>query len=336
MKTTMKNWHFLVLGLLAVSALTFMGCDDDGDDTISTVNFVEDIYNLTTSDLSPVEVELAISPAATSDSEIEIEISGADAGVAFSTDPAISGGTVVIPVKSGDNTASFTFTPIEAGIEGELTANLMLTSTGAGLTTGITIESIITIVDVGADLPLMEDFAGCQEDPQQPIPDGWTEAVIQQNTEGSSTWVCGDENFLGAPAVQVNAFVPGSDDNMSSEVWLVTPRLNLTSASSPVLSFDVDRRFPGTGDFPEDLYDILISTDYSVSVENATWERFEPGFAAMTANDPGADDLSNTGDLDLSAFNGEVIAIAFVYRAGAPASFDATILRIGNVSVTDN
>lgn len=334
----MKNWHFLLFGILAVSALTFAGCDDDGDDTISTVNFTEDIYNLTTSDLSPIEVELAISPAAPTDSEIEIEITGADAGVAFSTDPAISGTTVVIPVQSGATTASFTFTPIEAGIEGQLTANLMLTSTGPGLTTGLTIESIITIVDVGADLPLMEDFAGCEEDPQQPIPDGWTEAVIQQNGEGSATWVCGDANFLGTNAVQVNAFVPGSADNMSSEVWLVTPRLNLTEATNPVLSFDVDRRFDPTADFPypEGAYDVLISTDYSVSVANATWQRFEAGHTAMADNDPGTDNITNTGDLDLSAYNGEVIAIAFVYRAGAPASFDATILRVGNVSVTDN
>ncbi len=333
----MKNWHFLILGLFAVSALTFVGCDDD-EDTISTVNFEEEIYNLTTDNLGPIEVELAITPPASRDSEIEIEITGADAGVAFTTDPAISGNTVLVPVNSGDNSVSFTFTPIASGIEGELTANLSLANAGDGLTTGLTIESVITVVNVGENLPLVEEFSGCQEDPQQPIPEGWTEAVIQQNGEGSATWACGDENFLGSAAVQVNAFVPGSSDNMNSEVWLVTPRLNLTDATNPVLSFDVDRRFAPTADFPypEGPYDVLISTDYTVSVENATWQRFEAGHAAMTANDPGADDLTNTGDLDLSAFNGEVIAIAFVYRAGAPASFDATILRVGNVSVTDN
>jgi hypothetical protein len=333
----MKNWYFLMFGLLAISALTFVGCDDD-EETISTVNFEEEIYNLTTDNLGPVEVEFVINPPASKDSEFEVEITGADAGVAFTTDPAISGNTVVVPVNAGDNSASFTFTPIAAGIEGELTANLSLTSAGDGLTTGLVIESLITIVNVGENLPLAADFGGCQEDPQQPIPDGWTEAVIQQNAEGSATWACGDENFLGSVAVQVNAFVPGSTDNTNSEVWLVSPRLNLTDATSPALSFDVDRRFDATDDFPypEGAYDVLISTDYTASVENATWQRFEAGHAAMTANDPGVDGITNTGDLDLSAFNGEVIAIAFVYRAGAPASFDATILRVGNVSVTDN
>ncbi|NBC06478.1 MAG: hypothetical protein GVY26_04725 [Bacteroidetes bacterium] len=331
----MKNWHYFVLGLFAVSVFTFVGCDDD-EETISTVNFEEGIYNLTTSDLSPIEVELAIDPAASSDSEIEVDLTGADAGVAFTTDPAIAGTTVTIPVKAGDNSVSFTFTPIEAGIEGTLTVNLALGNVGDGLTTGLTTESIITVVDVGESLPLTENFEGCQEDPQQPIPDGWTEAVIEQNAEGSAVWTCVDENFFGFNAVAVNAFVPNSDDMSSSEVWLVTPRLNLTEASNPVLNFDVDRRFPGTGNFPDDLYDVLISTDYTVSVDDATWERFEPGFSAMTDNDPGEDGLTNTGDLDLSAFNGEVVTIAFVYRAGGPSSFDATILRIANVSVTDN
>lgn len=332
----MKNWKFLMLGLLTVTALTFIGCDDDDEETISTVNFEEGIYNLTTSDLSPVEVELAITPAAPSDAEITVELMGADPGVAFTTDPAAMGNTVVIPVQSGDNSVSFTFTPIEAGIQGGLTVNLSLAEVGSGLTTGLTTESIITVTDVGQDLPLMENFEGCQEDPQQPIPEGWTEAVIQQNGEGSAVWTCVDENFFGFNAVAANAFVPNSDDNSSSEVWLVTPRLNLTEATNPVLNFDVDRRFPGTGNFPDDLYDILISTDYTVSVEDATWTRFEPGFSAMTDNDPGEDGLSNSGDLDLSAFNGEVVTIAFVYRAGAPGGFDATILRIANVSVTDN
>ncbi len=332
----MRNLQFFVYGLLAVLALPFTACDDDDDPVISTVNFEESIYNLTTNDLSPFEVELAITPAASTDSEIMIEVTGADPGVVFNTTPAIAGNTVTIPVQAGDNSVSFTFSPIEDGIQDEVVINLDLATTGEGLTTGLTTESIITVVNVGESLPLMETFEGCREDPAQPIPEGWMEAVIQQNGEESATWNCIDEDFFGFNAVAANAFVANSEDNANSEVWLMTPRLNLTETTNPVLNFDVDRRFPGTGEFPEPLYDILISTDFSVSVEDATWERFEPGFDAMTANDPGEDGLSNSGDLDLSAFNGEVIAIAFVYRAGPPGSFDATILRVANVSVTDN
>ena len=45
--------------------------------------------------------------------------------------------------------------------------------------------------------------------------------------------------------------------------------------------------------------------------------------------------MENTGDLDLSDYIGEEISIGFVYRAGPPGGFDSTILRIGNVSVSD-
>lgn len=325
----------LLFGLLAAVAFYFISCGED-EDTISIVNFEEGIYNLTSDDLSAFEVVLSVEPAASSDSEITIEATGADAGVVFNTDPAISGTTITVPVPAGANSVSFTFTPIAAGIQGEnVVIDLELASAGAGLTTGLVTESAITIVDVGESLPLNEDFSGCNEDPAQPIPDGWMETVIEQNAENSAHWTCTDESFFGFNAVQVNAFVPNSNDQSPSEVWLVTPRLNLTETTNPVLNFDVDRRFPGTGNFPDPLYDLLISTDYTVSVENATWERFQPGFDAMTANDPGSDGLSNSGDLDLSSFNGEVVTIAFVYRAGAPSSFDATILRIANVSVTD-
>ncbi len=328
----MKEIKFLTLGLLAVMMFSLTSCEDDDDNLISTVNFDEGIYNLTSDDLSPFPINLTISPALSNDSEFTVSFSGADAGTAFTTTPPAAGNSVTVPVPAGANRVSFTFTPLEAGIQGGVTINMALTGTGQGLTTGIDIESLVTVADVGNELPLVEDFASCNQDPPQPIPNGWVEAIIQQNGEGSARWMCLNNSDL----VGINAFVPGSEDISSSEAWLVTPRLNLTEASNPVLSFDVVRRFPGTGNFPEDLYDILISTDYSISVEDATWQRFGPGFDAMTANDPGNDGVTNTGDLDLSPFIGEVIAIAFVYRAGSPGGFDSTILRIGNVSVTDN
>ena len=332
----MKILKSIFLLALVVWATGFMGCNNDDDPEPSLVNFEETIYNLTTDDLSPFDVTLSIDPAASGSSEIVVELSGGTPGTEFTTTPAASGNTVTIPVSSGDTEASFTFSPIAEAIVGNIAIEIELVSAGDGLTTGLVTESIISITDVGESLPLNEDFGGCAEDPQVVIPDGWTEAVIEQNAEGSARWSCTDQGFFGFSALQVNAFVPGSDDNSSSEVWLVTPRLNLTETTNPVLNFDVDRRFGGTGTFPDDLYDVLISTDYTVSIDNATWTRFQPGFDAMTDNDPGTDGLSNSGDLDLSAFNGEVVTIAFVYRAGAPGGFDATILRIANVSVTDN
>ncbi len=336
----MKKNKLLIFAFLSLFAFSFYGCTED-EDPDGVVNFVDETIELTTDDLSPIEVNFSIDPPAPKDSEFTVAISGAEAGVIFNTDPAISGSEVTIPVASGATSAVMTVTPNEEAIGFEdVVLTMAISSTGDGLATGLTTQSTVNIAnakDTGEELPYMEDFNVCAPDGSGELPpEGWEQVVVQQNVEGSSVWSCIDSEFFGSVGIQINAFVAGSEDQTSSEVWMVSPKLNLIDATSPTLSFDVDRRFGGTGSFPEDLYDIMISTDYTgLNFETANWERFDAGFDAMTANDPEADDMTNTGDLDLSAYAGEVITIGFVYRAGGPGSFDATILRIGNFSVSE-
>lgn len=166
------------------------------------------------------------------------------------------------------------------------------------------------------------------------LPSGWTQQVVEQNGANSANWRC-----ITTPVGQVveaNAFVASSTDDKNAEVWLVSPRLDLTSTTAPKLEFKVDRRFPGLGDLPKSLYDILIATNYDgTNFSTADWARFQAGFDAMTANNPEADDLTDTGALDLTAYAGKTITIGFVYRAGPPSSFNATVLRIGMVKVSE-
>lgn len=335
----MKKFRILLL-LLATISIAFQGCKDD-EDPDGIVNFVDETIDRTTDDLSPIDVEFTIDPPAPTNSEFTVSISGAEAGTVFNTTPAIANGEVIISVESGATSASLTVTPIEEGIGFEdIVIKLELISAGDGLTTGITTTSQINITnakDTGEPLPYLETFEGAcgTEGSGELPPEGWTEQIVQQNAEGSAVWECIGE-FFGETGIQINAFVPNSQDQTSSEVWLISPKLNLLDASAPKLNFDVDRRFPGTGNFPDPLYDIVISTDYTgLNFQTATWNRFEAGFNAMTANDPGTDNMENTGNLDLSAYSGEVISVAIIYRAGPPSSFDATILRIGKFEVTE-
>lgn len=336
----MKIHRLFIIALTVVAAITMQSCgEEELDDGI--VNFVESSINLTTDDLSDVTVDFTIDPPAPVASNIYVSISGAEYGTVFTTSPAATDGQVMIPVALDATAASMTVSLDEEGIGfDDVVLSLAMDSTSTGLTTGLTTSMSINISnakDKGADLPFQEDFTGCTEGGDgEPIPDGWEEVVAQQNAEGSATWECVNESFFGFGGVEANCFVPGSEDTTPSEVWLVSPRINLTEATSPALSFDVDRRFDPTETFTEDHYDILISSDYTgLNFNDATWTRFQAGYDAMTANDPGTDDPENTGALDLSSYAGEVIAIAFVYRAGAPGSFDATILRVANVSVVD-
>jgi hypothetical protein len=164
-------------------------------------------------------------------------------------------------------------------------------------------------------------------------PKGWEEIVIEQNNEQSARWSCISTPDLG---IGINAFVSGSNDTQSSEVWFLSPRIDLSALNTPILRFDSDRRF--VPDDPDlEAYDVLISTDYNgQNFQSANWSRFQPGYEAITANDPDTDGFSSSGALDLSAFSGEQVVFAFVYRSGAPGSFDATILRISNFSVAED
>jgi hypothetical protein len=336
----MKIYKLFMISLTVVAAITLQSCgEEEFDDGV--VDFTEAAINRTTDDLSDVTVELTIDPAAPVASNIYVSVSGAEYGTVFTTTPAASGGQVMIPVALDATSASMTVSLDEEGIGfDDVVLTLKMDSTSNGLTTGIVTTMSINIAnakDKGAALPFQEDFDGCTEGGDgEPIPEGWEQIVAQQNAEGSATWECVNESFFGFGGVEANCFVPGSEDLTSSEVWLVSPRINLTEATAPALSFDVDRRFDPTETFTEDHYDILISSDYTgLNFSEATWTRFQAGYDAMTANDPGTDDPENTGALDLSDYAGEIVAIAFVYRAGAPGSFDATILRIANVSVVD-
>ena len=330
----MKTTNLFIFVFLSIFILALNSCQEDDEDPISIVNFEQEAVNRTTDDLSPIEVDFSIDPPAPKESEFGVSISGAEAGKVFETTPAISNDVVTVPVSAGDTEAQITIRPLEDGIGfDDVVLEMGFSSLGEGLTSGTTTESKITIAE---PMIFFEDFDVCNSDDEDVLPpEGWTEQVVQQNAEGSAVWQCiGD--FIGEDGIQINAFVNGSDDETSSEVWMISPRIDLSDASSPILSFDVDRKFGGTGNYPEDLYDIMISTDYNGNnFDNATWERFDAGFDAMTANDPGEDDMENTGDLDLSDYIGEEISIGFVYRAGPPGGFDSTILRIGNVSVSD-
>ena len=338
----MKAAKFLFIAILSFFAFSFSSCEKDDEDPKGIVNFEEEAIDRNTDDLSPIEVEFSIDPPAPKDTEFSVSISGAEAGTVFETTPSISDGVVSVPVNKGDRKAEIVVTPLEEGIGyDDIVLAMEIASPGDGLTTGITITSQINIVnakDTGEPLPFLEDFAVCGPDGEGSDalpPEGWKQEVVQQNAEGSAVWQCIGEYF-GETGIQINAFVNNSEDQTSSEVWMVSPRINLLEASAPKLSFNVDRRFDPTDSFTQDHYDIVISTDYNgLNFGNSTWERFEPGYDAMAANDPSQDNMENTGELDLSEYAGKVISIGFIYRAGAPGSFDATVLRIGDVAVSE-
>jgi hypothetical protein len=115
--------------------------------------------------------------------------------------------------------------------------------------------------------------------------------------------------------------------------WLITPAVNLTSSTAPVLTFDTKAGYDNGA-----TLEVLISSDYngSGSPWDFTWTNLNP-----TLDDGPSNGYSNSfvssGSLDLSAWKSTVY-IAFKYTGADPAGTaddKTTTWQIDNVLITE-
>jgi hypothetical protein len=331
----MKHLKFFIL---AVFSFTLMLSSCNKEEPNGVVTFTTGDIIITTDELSPVTFNLSIDPPAPMASSITIDVTsaGGDYGVEFVTNPALSGGEIELVIAEGDTNSTFTVTPMEANIgfdnidiafeiftvgEGLETAGLI------GLTSSLFIENLKEESTGG--LPFLEYFDDCDgAGGTSSLPPTWEERVLTQNSVGTAHWVCAP----GFDGVECNAFSDAGDEGDGSEAWLITPVIDMTTASSPTLSFATDRRFE-SADFQE--YDVKISTDYNGSnFMSASWDILTTAVAAIEANDPEVDNYETVSNIDLSAYAGEQVSIAFIYYAEG-SKFTATIFRIDDVEVVE-
>lgn len=111
---------------------------------------------------------------------------------------------------------------------------------------------------------------------------------------------------------KASAYVGG---NKTAESWLLTPEVDLTAAKEPVFSADLILNHLN-GAPMENHIAIKVSTDYAGDVKTATWETLE------IPNKPTGNswDEVNTGNIDLSAYKGQKIYIAFQYNSNTDAA----------------
>jgi len=325
---------------LCVLAFIFLisACDNDEENIQGVVSFVIPTKTIDTDNLSPVSLNLAIDPASPAASSITLGVStiGEKGGTAFTSSPPMVEDKIELAVEKGDTNIPLTVTPLEDGIEyDDVRVDFEVSSTGPGLTID-GISGIFTSLYIENNkkqsraLPFIESFDICDEAVGSGgIPAGWEEVVILQNSLNNAHWRCAK----GTDGFQINAFSSDGEVGDESEVWLVTPAIDMSEANSPMLGFDVDRRFD-TPEFQE--YNVMISADYDGSnFETANWEIIEKAVSAIEANDPELDDYENTSPIDISSWGGESVHIAFVYYAESSYS-SATILRINNVVIENN
>lgn len=101
----------------------------------------------------------------------------------------------------------------------------------------------------------------------------------------------------------------------------------MPSGSSPTLTFATNDGFNNG-----EALTVKISTDYEGDVTTATWTDLTATISTGNTNGYGAS-FTPSGDVDLSAYAGQVVYIAYQYLGGSNGI--TTTYQIDNVSVVE-
>ena len=148
------------------------------------------------------------------------------------------------------------------------------------------------------------------------LPGGFT----QYSVAGALTWSCTTFGQTGS-GIQLNGFRQANED------WLISPAFDLSSFNYALLSYATRSAFVGP-----DL-ELKVSTDYTGSGNPAlaNWTTLKGRFPTA-----GSDVWTTTKDINLTAFKGENVYIAFVYSSGAGSSNEASRWTLDDFKITQS
>ena len=187
--------------------------------------------------------------------------------------------------------------------------NLIPTVLDAQITSPIEGQLVLAKYDQYTETPVVGladlvsyNFAGSFE--------GWT---IEEEFGSDAVWTS------QTGYVQGNGYFGGQVANIE---WLVSPSIDLSGESD--LKFQISQAINYAGDLG--LIKILVSTDYSNDVTTATWDEIN------LANSPAgnSNDMILSEDYDFSAYDGQVINVAFKYES---TNADAARWRIESMAI---
>ena len=138
---------------------------------------------------------------------------------------------------------------------------------------------------------------------------------------GQQKWSCTTFGFNNTSGISINGYSGGNQEN---EDWLISPPLNLSPITLPVL------RFYSRGEFVGPPLHLLISTDYDGSSDPNlyTWTDLDAEFAPLTNT------WTLTDGIDLSGYkSSNKVFVAFKYVSSADVG--ASRWNIDEVDITN-
>jgi Family of unknown function (DUF5689) len=139
----------------------------------------------------------------------------------------------------------------------------------------------------------------------------WSDAAITwtTNTVGSND---------GTAYAQVKNW--NGTANVPGQAWMISPAIDLTGSTAPVLSFLTGCNYSGS------LLQVLVSTNYTTGDPNAaTWTPLAPTLS------PGTWTWTPSGNMDLTAYNtSNSVRIAFRYTG---SNFDGRTWEVDDIKI---
>lgn len=151
----------------------------------------------------------------------------------------------------------------------------------------------------------INDFTVVTQDSFDAGLNNWT----TYNALGAQVW--GTTTFGNpGPSAYMNGFSGGAQNN---EDWLISNAIDLSGVTNTIFFFETDKRYSGN-----DL-EVYYSTDYSGGNPNSngTWTQVD---AIMDPNANSWNTWTNSGNIDISSADGQMVYIAFKYTSNTSAA----------------
>ncbi len=153
---------------------------------------------------------------------------------------------------------------------------------------------------------------------------GWANVNVT-NASTATFWSIGNFTTSVNPTLyaKVTGFLSGATN---SENWLISPPINLSNSSNPILDFQTAAKFPGT------VLEVKVSTDYVSGVPSSgTWANLNPTLSPAPST--GGYVWTYSGILPLNAYKSASTRIAFRYVS---TTAGASTYQVDDIIVREN
>lgn len=166
---------------------------------------------------------------------------------------------------------------------------------------------------------LFKDFS------DQSLTSGGWQSFVVLSSPNPHNWLVQDLGSAGNHYAVCTGWNGSSADN--TEIWLVSPAADLSSAVAPGLSFRTSKNFNGPN------LKVLISTNYD-GVSDPSLQGTWNDYTSFFTYSPGTYTWTSSGVVPLIAFNGQAnVHVAFQYTSGAGG---AATWQVDDIVVDEN